>query len=110
MRGAAKRRKNKAHGVSRGESTQNEKPLQGRKKMDQLPKIVQQSLRGTAKPAIHPDPDLLTAFAERSLNDRERSHVLQHLADCADCRDVRVARDARDRDRTIARDTKDHSG
>ena len=56
--------------------------------MDQLPKIVQQGLRGTAKPEVHPDPDLLTAFAEKSLNDRERSHVLQHLADCADCRDV----------------------
>src|SRR3954464_3001378 len=56
--------------------------------MDQLPKIVQQILRRTAKPAVHPDPDLLTAFAEKSLNDRERSHVLQHLATCADCRDV----------------------
>jgi len=56
--------------------------------MDQLPKIVQRGLRETAKPAVHPDPDLLTAFAEKSLNDRERSEVLQHLADCADCRDV----------------------
>jgi len=56
--------------------------------MDQLPKIVQRGLRETAKPAVHPDPDLLTAFAEKSLNDRERSHVLQHLAECADCRDV----------------------
>ncbi len=56
--------------------------------MEQLPKIVQQRLQGSAKPGIHPDPDLLTAFAERSLNDRERGQVLQHLADCADCRDV----------------------
>ena len=56
--------------------------------MEQLPKIVQRHLQGTAKPGVHPDPDLLAAFAEKSLNDRERSQVLQHLADCADCRDV----------------------
>ena len=56
--------------------------------MEQLPKIVQQRLRGPAKPGVHPDPDLLTAFAEKSLNDRERAHVLQHLVECADCREV----------------------
>ena len=56
--------------------------------MEQLPKIVQQRLGKTTKPAVHPDPDLLTAFAEKSLNDRERTIVLQHLAQCADCRDV----------------------
>ncbi len=56
--------------------------------MEQLPKIVQQRLQATAKPGVHPDPDLLAAFVEKSLNDRERSQVLQHLADCADCRDV----------------------
>jgi hypothetical protein len=56
--------------------------------MDQLPKIVQHGLGRTEKPAVHPDPDLLTAFAEKSLNERERSHVLQHLAECTGCRDV----------------------
>ncbi len=56
--------------------------------MEQPPKIVQQRLRDTQKPGIHPDPDLLAAFAEKSLNDRERTQVLQHLADCADCREV----------------------
>ena len=56
--------------------------------MDQLPKIVQRRLRAAAKPGIHPDPDLLAAFVEKSLNDRERSQVLEHLAECADCRDV----------------------
>ena len=56
--------------------------------MEQLPKIVQQRLRGPAKPGVHPDPDLLTAFAEKSLNDRERARVLQHLVECADCREV----------------------
>ncbi len=56
--------------------------------MEQLPKIVQRRLQRAAKPGVHPDPDLLAAFAEKSLNDRERSLVLQHLADCPDCRDV----------------------
>jgi Photosynthesis system II assembly factor YCF48/Putative zinc-finger len=56
--------------------------------MEQLPKIVQRRLQRTAKLGVHPDPDLLAAFVERSLTHRERSQVLQHLADCADCRDV----------------------
>lgn len=45
--------------------------------------------RPTPAPAeTHPDADLLTAFAERSLAGGERDHVLEHLARCADCRDV----------------------
>jgi Photosynthesis system II assembly factor YCF48/Putative zinc-finger len=56
--------------------------------MEQLPKIVQRRLPGTPKSGAHPDPDLLTAFVEKSLSDGERSQVLQHLAECADCRDV----------------------
>jgi hypothetical protein len=56
--------------------------------MEQLPKIVQQRLQEAAKPGVHPEPDLLAAFVEKSLSDRERTQVLQHLADCADCREV----------------------
>ncbi len=56
--------------------------------MEQLPKIVQQRLQGNPKPAVHPDPDLLAAFAEKSLRERERSQILQHLATCADCRHI----------------------
>jgi hypothetical protein len=56
--------------------------------MEQLPKIVQQRLRATASARVHPDPDLLTAFAEKSLTERERTQVLQHLGLCADCRQV----------------------
>ena len=56
--------------------------------MKQLPKIVQQRLQGPAPPGVHPDPDLLTAFAEKSLNDGERARVLQHLVECANCREV----------------------
>src|SRR5882757_1717538 len=56
--------------------------------MEQLPKIVQQRLSAADKAGVHPDPDLLTAFAERSLNERERVQVLQHLGGCADCRNI----------------------
>ena len=40
--------------------------------------------------ASHPDPDLLTAFVERSLPERERGQVLGHLVECAECREVVV--------------------
>ena len=56
--------------------------------MEQLPKIAQQRLQATAKAGVHPDPDLLTAFAEKSLTERERVEVLQHLGQCTDCRNV----------------------
>src|SRR5206468_6636923 len=54
----------------------------------QLPKIVRQRLQATASAGVHPDPDLLTAFVEKSLKERESAQVLQHLAQCADCRNV----------------------
>ena len=58
--------------------------------MQDVPKIVRDTLQrqksATAEP--HPDADLLTAFAERSLAARERDHVLEHLARCVDCREV----------------------
>jgi photosynthesis system II assembly factor YCF48-like protein len=56
--------------------------------MEQLPKIVQRRLQATAKPGVHPDADLLTAFAEKSLNQREHAQILQHLGQCTDCRSV----------------------
>ena len=62
--------------------------LEVRKKMEQLPKIVRQRLQATDKAGVHPDPDLLTAFAEKSLTEHERVQVLQHLARCTDCRSV----------------------
>jgi Photosynthesis system II assembly factor YCF48 len=60
----------------------------GKQEMESLPKIVRQRLQATAKAELHPDPDLLTAFVEKSLNERERATVLQHLGQCADCRSV----------------------
>jgi len=55
--------------------------------MSEIPKFVISRLRdGTT--GEHPDADLLTAFAEKSLSDRERANVLMHLSACADCREV----------------------
>ena len=56
--------------------------------MTQLPKIVRARLQAGEKPGAHPDADLLTAFAENSLPERERLSVLEHLSRCADCREV----------------------
>jgi photosynthesis system II assembly factor YCF48-like protein/putative zinc finger protein len=55
--------------------------------MENLPKLVSERLK-TALPKVHPDPDLLTAFAEHSLKGQERTQVLEHLSACADCRDI----------------------
>lgn len=56
--------------------------------MEKLPKIVGERLKAAAVAVDHPDADVLTAFSERSLPDRERSQVLEHLAHCGECRDV----------------------
>ena len=61
--------------------------------MQNVPKIVQARMRDvrpvmTLESQGHPDADLLTAFAERSLAESERAHVLDHLAQCGDCREV----------------------
>jgi photosynthesis system II assembly factor YCF48-like protein/putative zinc finger protein len=56
--------------------------------MEQLPKIVRDRMRAASASTPHPDPDLLTAFAEQSLTEREKSQVLDHLAVCAECREV----------------------
>lgn len=61
--------------------------------MQNIPKIVRERLQaaplaGNYSSAGHPDPNVLTAFAERSLSEPERAFVLQHLGRCADCRDI----------------------
>ena len=38
--------------------------------------------------AGHPDANLLAAFAEKTLTERERTQVLNHLAHCAECREI----------------------
>lgn len=56
--------------------------------MQKAPKIVIARLKAEAPALDHPDADLLTAFAEKSLSETERGHVLEHLGRCADCREV----------------------
>jgi len=56
--------------------------------MRNVPKIVAERLRAATPAAQHPDANLLTAFAEHSLSERERGAVLEHLARCGDCREV----------------------
>jgi len=61
--------------------------------MPEVPEIVYDRLQaglpgGTVREAAHPDPDVLTAFAERSLLAAEREGVLQHLARCGNCREL----------------------
>src|SRR5437763_10510257 len=58
--------------------------------MQNVPKIVRDRLQrpGSVVAESHPDADLLTAFAERSLAAGEREHVLRHLAQCDDCREI----------------------
>jgi len=56
--------------------------------MQNVPQIVRERLKVTPPVVNHPDADALTAFAERSLPDGERTVVLEHLARCSDCRDI----------------------
>ena len=71
--------------------------------MTEVPKIVYHRLRAAlperaaperalgeqaASERVHPDADLLTAFAEQALSVTERDGVLEHLALCGDCREV----------------------
>lgn len=56
--------------------------------MQNVPNIVRERLKASPPAVNHPDADLLTAFAERSLPDRERTVVLEHLSRCGDCRDI----------------------
>src|SRR5580658_8178461 len=56
--------------------------------MAQIPKIVSQRLQTMAELRDHPDPNLLTAFVERSLKSADRVRVLEHLSACSNCREV----------------------
>jgi len=56
--------------------------------MAEVPRIVRERLRGQTVAGEHPDANLLSAFAERTLTETERDQVLDHLSRCADCREV----------------------
>jgi len=55
--------------------------------MAEVPKIVRERLSYQAV-GKHPDANLLSAFAEHGLTNREREQVLDHLSHCADCRQI----------------------
>ena len=40
------------------------------------------------QPGLHPDVDVLNAFAENALPAHERTHTLAHLSACAHCREI----------------------
>ena len=56
--------------------------------MSHFPKFVLERLKASTSQIGHPDPDVLTAFSERSLPARERTVVMEHLARCGECREV----------------------
>ena len=56
--------------------------------MPNVPKVVRERLEAATPAVNHPDADMLTAFAERSLPELERAIVMEHLARCGNCRDV----------------------
>lgn len=69
-----------------------------KQEMTDVPKIVYERLRaaeleqrpaaGQARESMHPDANLLTAFAEQALSANERDRVLEHMALCSECREV----------------------
>lgn len=56
--------------------------------MAEVPRIVRERLRGQIASGDHPDANLLSAFAERTLTEPERAQILDHLSRCADCREM----------------------
>jgi len=55
--------------------------------MAEVPKIVRERLSHQVA-GEHPDANLISAFAEQALTERERTQVLDHLSRCADCRQI----------------------
>jgi Photosynthesis system II assembly factor YCF48/Putative zinc-finger len=53
--------------------------------MDNFAKLVSGRLK-TQPASPHPNPDLLTSFAENALSKEERKQLLKHLGTCSDCR------------------------
>jgi hypothetical protein len=54
----------------------------------ELPKPARNALARQTGGEVHPSPDALTSFVERTLPRDERELVVSHLAACADCRGV----------------------
>jgi hypothetical protein len=58
--------------------------------MQPIPNIARERLKAQNSDGNHVDANLLCAFAEKSLSERERVTVLDHLSCCAECRDIVV--------------------
>src|SRR5690242_16862644 len=56
--------------------------------MEQISKTMRDRLAAQQTASDHPDADLLTAYAENTLQNRERDTVMTHLARCKTCRDL----------------------
>src|SRR5271169_5296229 len=53
-----------------------------------LPRPLRNALARQTGGEVHPSPDVLTSFIERTLPHDERALVTHHLALCLDCREV----------------------
>ena len=45
-------------------------------------------MKSAIQPGTHPDAEMLTAFAEQSISEKEREEIVAHLAGCNRCREV----------------------
>jgi hypothetical protein len=54
----------------------------------EIPKPLRNALARQAVGDVHPSPDVLTSFMERTLAPGESEVVTHHLAQCAECREV----------------------
>jgi hypothetical protein len=55
---------------------------------DRQPTIDNRKSKIENQPFPHPDANLLAAFVEKTLSKKERTQVLNHLAQCAECREL----------------------
>jgi|SRR5947209_7220097 len=56
--------------------------------MQDFANLLRQRLGAIPEPQAHPDPDILSAYAEQVLTPAERQKIQEHLAACAPCREV----------------------
>ena len=54
----------------------------------EIPKLLRNALARQAVGDVHPSPDVLTSFMERTLAPMESEVVTHHLAQCAECREI----------------------
>lgn len=56
--------------------------------MQDFRNLLRQRLGAIPEPEAHPDPDMLSAYAEQVLTPVERNKIQEHLAACSPCREV----------------------